>query len=130
MIISFKKLFPLADEELPMDPEFAIMISIVPCGLLEDGTEIPYRNRGIKVRPLLKVDGNTFKCLAPPTQKTGHDFIASLNDIVGPPENILDADETDVDRKSFIECKFDDNVYSIKQQSIDHISHLLNHPHV
>ena len=32
------------------------MISIVPCGLLEDGREIPYRYRGIEVRPLLKVD--------------------------------------------------------------------------
>ena len=59
------------------------------------------KDRGIRVRPLVKVEGNTYKCLAQRIQKTSHDFIISLNDIVGPPDNVLDADELNVDRKSY-----------------------------
>ena len=44
----------------------------------------------------MKVEGNAYKCSAQPTQKTSHDFIISLNDIVGSPDNILDADKSNV----------------------------------
>jgi hypothetical protein len=42
-----------------------------------------------------------FQVFGLPTQKTEHDLIYSLNDIVGPPESLLDADETDVVKKIF-----------------------------
>ena len=124
---------PLDDEEhlqQPKDsPEFVIMISVVTSALREDGTEVLNRDRGIRVCPLVKLVGNTYKCSAQPTQKTSQDFIVSLNDILGPPDNILGADESNVDRKSFISCNFENNLYIIDQQCIDHISHLLNNIH-
>ena len=74
----------LPDEELPMDPpDFAIMTSIVTSALLEDGTEVPYKDCGIRVCPLVKVEGNIYKCPAQPTQKASYDLKISLNDIVG-----------------------------------------------
>ena len=54
VIICYKlKNLPLLDdEELPSYPlDFTIMISIVTSALLEDGTEVPYKDRVIRVRP-------------------------------------------------------------------------------
>ena len=85
-----------------MDPlDFAI--SIVSSALLEDGTQVPYKDRGIRVRTLVKVEGNFYECPAQPTQKPSNDFKISSNDIVGSSDNILDTDESNVD----ISCNFE-----------------------
>ena len=88
-------------------PDFAIMIFIVSSALLEDGTEVPYKDCGIRVCPLVKVEGNIYKCPAQPTQKPSNDFKIPSNDIAGPSDNVLDTDESNVDRKSFISCNFE-----------------------
>ena len=110
---------PLDNEEQPKDPaEFAIMISAVTSALLKDGTEIPYREHGISA-PRISVRPSPQRKLAMTLSYVWTILWDHLTMYLMQMNRMLTENR-------LLAVILKNNMYIINQQSIDHISHLLD----